>query len=150
MTKFVRGNDILYYGNIKNDSAAHAEEMTFKAQFKNGIVRRFYVEPKADLIDKKEIKYGSPKNSACFFLKRLSYNSYCDITIIVNGTKADMQESIDLSWENRGHITIMPQQASEESQREYENKYKSSEETADESFSARKKWFERNTRGISK
>jgi hypothetical protein len=61
-----------------------------------------------------------------------------------------MQESIELSWENRGHITIMPQQASEESQREYENEYKSSEETADESFAARKRWFERNTKGISK
>ncbi|OGO20249.1 MAG: hypothetical protein A2Z15_06300 [Chloroflexi bacterium RBG_16_50_11] len=149
MTKYMQGGDILYLVTIRNDSSAHADDVTFKGEFTNSIVKYMKVYPPSiDLFDEADVHYGNPKNYAGFSLKRLSHNSNCNIDIKIK-TVGEVQEKVWISWKNRGNLCVKAEQPDEESKRQFES-MSYFYETADTFYNARKKWFERNTRGISK
>lgn len=148
MTKFAGEKNTLYIVNIKNDSQAHAEDLTFKAEFINGFVRDMNVLPSADLIDKLDVNYGRPAQCANFSLKRLSKKSLCNVDITVSG-KSDVTEKINISWKNGGSLLVTPVPADDASMRQFNSILRFHKITGP-SYLARKKWFESNNKGINK
>ncbi|MGA2331725.1 MAG: hypothetical protein ABSG75_08190 [Syntrophales bacterium] len=148
MTKFAGEKDTLYIAYIRNESEAHAEDVTFKADFINGFVREMNVLPTTDLIDKKNVNYGRPAQSANFSLKRLSKRSLCNVDITVRG-KSEVKEDINISWKNGGSLHITPVPADEASMSQFKSILRFHEIT-DSSYLARKRWFESNNKGINK
>jgi hypothetical protein len=148
MKKFIRGKHILYLGNVKNDAKVHAQELTFKAEFRNGLVKDINVYPSADIIKDEDIRYGNPEYYADFFLKRLSRNSSCNIDVTVKA-KSEVYEDIHMSWKNKGEISITPSQADSNAMRQFTSTLRFHEIT-DPSYDARKRRFISNTKGINK
>jgi hypothetical protein len=150
MTKFQRGNKILYLGIIKNKSAAHAEEVDFKGEFENGFVNYFDAESKVNFIESKIIKHGNPKDYTAFSVKKFSFDSDCKIDIRVEA-KSEIKEKIYVSWKNnnKGYVNVIPMQPNDESQQQFESTCDFMEKN-DNSYNARKKWLERNNKGIRK
>jgi hypothetical protein len=140
MTKFQRGNKILYLGSIKNNSAAHAEEVDFKGEFENGFVNHFDAVSTVNFIESKIIKHGKPRDYIAFSVKKFSFDSDCKIDIRVEA-KSEIKEKIYISWKNNneGYINVIPS----ESTCDFIEKN-------DNSYNARKKWPERNNKGIRK
>ena len=148
MTKYDHPKAIFYAGKIVNNSMAHAEEVTFKGEFVNGSVVDMKVYSSVDMINARDIEFGSPDYHAAFLLKRLTKKSALGIEIIVM-TKSEVQENIHVSWKNRDHLSIVPIPADRVSMRQFESMLSFHDRT-DPSFNARVKRFLSNTKGIRK
>lgn len=140
-TKFIHGNNLLYITDIINKSEAHAEGIHFKGEFKNCVIKCLRVEANGEIIHNKDIEFCNPKDCTYFPIKRLSSRvGICNIDVGVRAEN-EVKENIQLSWNNGGHLTIIPKLASEESKEESKK---------DASYDARKRWLESNNKGIKK
>lgn len=149
--KFIRGQNVLYLVNLNNPSTTiHAEEITFKVIFSEGKIKLFEIFPNIDIYSESDIKQTNDGKCAEFSLKRLSSTGLCDVHIILHNTNKDIDETITVSWKNRGIIRLKPQIADDNAMRQFNAILDFHEKTSDLSFKARTDRFKSNTRGIIK
>lgn len=129
------GTDI-YYGELINDSSAHAKEVILKGKFNSEVIACNIIT--CDGIEKKE---NNPVGSIEFSLKRLSRESKCSFSIIVE-QDAKISEQFKVSWGDKGLLLIDLQKSDKNVEKGIE--------LSDLSRKARKTWLENNTRNIRK
>lgn len=132
---------ISYSGELFNDDSLHANELTLTGKLTSEIIR-FDVST-TDTVEKKEC--NKPAGSIELVMKRITKGSTCRFDIIVD-KDAEVVESFQVSWGNRGRIQLQLQESDKKIMRGMELMKKLSE--ADLSRNARQRSFESNARNI--
>lgn len=132
----LEGTDI-YYGELINESSTHAKDVSLKGKFNSEVIDIDLVT--SDIIEKKE--KNNPVGYIEFVLKRLSRESKCSFSIIVN-QDAKVTEQFKASWGSNGMFALEPQKADKNIEKGIE--------LSDLSRKTRQKWLENNTKNIRK
>lgn len=132
----VEGTDI-YYGELINESSTHAKDVSLKGKFNSEVIDVDLAT--SDIIEKEE--KNNPVGSIEFVLKRLSRETKCSFSIIVN-QDAKVTEQLTASWGNNGMFALEPQKADKNIEKGIE--------LSDLSRNTRQKWLENNTKNIRK
>jgi hypothetical protein len=140
VTRYETKDLISYGGKLNNDSAIHADSLSLKGSFSNGVVLDIDIDT-SDQIDYKNI--GKAKEFAELRLKRLSKGGQCNFTILVI-PKGNVIERFVVSWGKQGKIDIPVRQADEEMIRQIRRGINMS----DFSQKARRDWIERNAKNL--
>ncbi len=130
------GTDI-YYGELINDSSTHAKDVSLKGKFNSEVID--FDLATSDIVEKEE--KNNPVGSIEFVLKRLSRESKCSFSIIVN-QEAKVTEQFKASWGDKGTFALEPQKADKNIEKGIE--------LSDLSRKTRQKWLEDNTKNIRK
>lgn len=102
------GNVIIYSGELSNKSSYHAKELMLKGTFSSKILD-FGIDG-SDSFEKRES--NNPHGSFEFSSKRLSGKNKCQFYVMVDRNSLII-EQIRISWGEKGHVILKPQESDE-------------------------------------
>ncbi len=145
ISKYTKGNIILYGGTLTNISDVHAYDLYMKSDdFSPARV----IDVQIDTKDELAFKYHSRRmNHAEFRLKRLSKISHCNFDVIIRCKKKEVKDKFHISWGKSGKIEMIASEPDDDSFTNFRRGVRASK-ISDISHVSRRRWLDSNTRNV--
>jgi hypothetical protein len=111
-SKCVTNEAVIYTGDLRNVEKGHAKDLTLSGRF-NSEILVFTVNTNMGIIKK---EHNKPTGSIFLNLQRLASGSPCNFNIITD-KGGEISTPLQVSWGDKGKVTLIPQECDEKIQR---------------------------------